>query len=440
MNKVGLIYGQSFTTLSDIRSSPEHNHASAEVSGNTSEGLMDQESQYVVHPTTLDGCLQFSIIAAHQGKAESLKKAWLPVSFSKLTIWPHNTSPKSLKASCRGVQRGLRSVRATTTLSTPDDQSILKAEFSFSSLEKGDDETKKSPQPYTRLIWKPDVDRLSNTQANNLFIGSEDKISTAKHYFSSLEEITRLAIQSVVERLPTDLQVHQLPEHMQKFVSWMKAAESTLSTQNPTALKGTQLIEKINAIGQQFAEDVPEAAMVAQLNARMPEIMTGNIGALDVMVENNLLSRIYEDGFGQMGAYAKLADVMELVAHKEPRLRILELGAGTGGATKPMLKALGGDTHMPKYERYDFTDVSKAFLGVAQEKFQNYRHLEFGILDIESDPVDQGFEEHFYDIVFASNVSLRFSSVGLVYFSDGFLGGPRHTQHRLFASQLQEAP
>jgi SAM-dependent methyltransferase len=125
------------------------------------------------------------------------------------------------------------------------------------------------------------------------------------------------------------------------------------------------------------------------------------------MVENNLLTRIYEDGFGQTGAYARLTDFMALMAHKNPRLRILELGAGTGGATRVMLSALEGDRPLPKYETYAFTDVSKAFLGVAQETFQVHRHLGFGILDIEHEPAGQGFEENSYDIVFASNVGFN---------------------------------
>src|SRR5689334_9965966 len=91
--------------------------------------------------------------------------------------------------------------------------------------------------------------------------------------------------------------------------------------------------------------------MVAQLNMRMPEILAGTVGALDVMVEDDLMSRIYEAGFGQTGAYAILSDLMELVAHNDPCLRILEPGAGAGGATKPMLKALHGNTPLPKYER-----------------------------------------------------------------------------------------
>ncbi|GAB1196570.1 hypothetical protein APSETT444_005842 [Aspergillus pseudonomiae] len=408
MDKVGLIYGPGFKTLSDIRASPEHHWAAAEVSGNATDKLMGRQSQYILHPTTIDACLQLSIIAAHHGKPESLKKVYLPVLIPKLTIWPHHSSQGLPLTACgRGFHRGLRSVQTFTGLSNPNHQTILQAEISFSSLETavGEDGTGKSPQPYTRLVWKPDLDRMTNTQAQLLFHGTQDDISTSKHFFSQLEEVTRLAIRSSAERLPENLQADRLPGHMQKFLEWLKMEGLALSTNEAAdGLRGESLLDKIDAIARSVEQTVPEAAMVAQLNSRMPEILAGTVGALDVMVEDNLMSRIYEEGFGQTGAYAKLSDVIDLVAHKDPRLRILELGAGTGGATKPMLKALHGDTPLPKYEKYDFTDVSKAFLGVAQDKFQGYRNLDFGILDIEKDPVAQGFEEQSYDIVFASNV------------------------------------
>ncbi|CAG7918788.1 unnamed protein product [Penicillium olsonii] len=408
MDKVGLVYGPGFKTLSDIRASPDHQQATAEVSGSATEDLMGRQSQYILHPTTIDACLQLSIIAAHHGKPESLKKVYLPVAIQKLTIWPQNNDGELPLAACgRGHHRGLRSVQTFIDLSSPNEKSILRAEISFSSLETAavDEGTSKSPQPYTRLVWKPDFDRMSNAEANVLFHGTQEDISTSRHFFSALEEVTRLAIRSSAERLPSDLQTDNLPSHMNKFLSWLKAEGSALSvSEGHDGLTGKGLIEKIDSIVREVEHTVPEAAMVAQLNSRMPEILSGTVGTLDVMVEDNLLSKIYEDGFGQVGAYAKLGNIMELVAHKDPRLRILELGAGTGGATKPMLQALHGDTSLPKFEKYDFTDVSKAFLGVAQEKFQGYRNLDFGILDIENDPVAQGFEAGSYDIVFASNV------------------------------------
>lgn len=52
-----------------------------------------------------------------------------------------------------------------------------------------------------------------------------------------------------------------------------------------------------------------------------------------------------------------------------------------------------------------YTDVSPGFFEKAQERFSDYASvLEFKKLDLETDPLDQGFEEGAYDVVVAGNV------------------------------------
>lgn len=410
MDRVSLRYGASFKTLSSIGADAEHSQATANVLCTASEAQMAGQSRYAVHPTTLDACLQLSIIAAFKGRSKDLDKAYLPTLIPKLTVWPsRKRSNATLQAYSRGARSGLRSVQAITGLKNSEDQPILQAEVFFLSLETATEvvDAREVPQPYTRLVWMPDIDRLTNTQAKALSTNTHAEKFSAIARFSSLEHLTRLAIRSVAERLPSSLQIELLPSHMQRFCRWISKQSDGITYQQLTGSGGARLEDEIKSIAQSLEQRIPEAAMVAQLNTYLPQIIGGSMGALDVMLENNLLTRIYEDGIGQVGAYAKLTELMALIAHKNPRMRILELGAGTGGATKVMLDALEGSSKLPRYEKYHFTDVSKAFLGVAHERFKAHRHLKFGILDIENDPADQGFADQTFDIVFASNVSAK---------------------------------
>ena len=98
-----------------------------------------------------------------------------------------------------------------------------------------------------------------------------------------------------------------------------------------------------------------------------------------------------------------LADGMREMVKGLPegrRLRILEVGAGTGSATASVLPELpvGG------YE-YVYTDISAGFFAEAEGRFGGAEaSIEYRVLDIERDPLGQGFEAHGYDIVIASNV------------------------------------
>ena len=80
-------------------------------------------------------------------------------------------------------------------------------------------------------------------------------------------------------------------------------------------------------------------------------------------------------------------------------IRILEVGAGTGGITANILPALPA-----RQTQYVFTDVTRFFLAKAEQKFRAFPFVDFKVLDIEKDPFSQDFEPHSFDIVLASHV------------------------------------
>lgn len=83
----------------------------------------------------------------------------------------------------------------------------------------------------------------------------------------------------------------------------------------------------------------------------------------------------------------------------ERSLRVLEIGAGTGGTTASLLPLVSDRKLL-----YWFTDVSELFLSRAQEKFRVYSFLNYDLLDIETDPQKQGYPLHSFDIIVAANV------------------------------------
>ena len=82
------------------------------------------------------------------------------------------------------------------------------------------------------------------------------------------------------------------------------------------------------------------------------------------------------------------------------RLRVIEVGAGTGSATAAVLPELPDG----RYD-YTYTDISAGFFAEAEARFGGGEAaLQYRVLDIENDPVAQGFDAHGYDLVIASNV------------------------------------
>ena len=148
-----------------------------------------------------------------------------------------------------------------------------------------------------------------------------------------------------------------------------------------------------------------ELGLLGRCGAALSDVLRGRVEGLELLFggEGGGAESLYHEAALARAVNRQVGEVVGGLVGVLPegrRLRVLEVGAGTGGTTGSVLGALpaGG------YE-YTYTDVSAGFFAGAERRFGGEgASVVYRVLDIERDPVGQGYEAHGYDLVVAANV------------------------------------
>lgn len=131
----------------------------------------------------------------------------------------------------------------------------------------------------------------------------------------------------------------------------------------------------------------------------LAEIITEKIHSAEIYISDDTQA-IYQLMFADCNTLAKvvMSAYLKTLESEQP-LRILEVGAGHGLTASYLLPLLPSDR-----TTYVFTDISNFFLQRAKDNFADYPFIEYSRFDLESDPYQQGYEPHSFDIIIAATV------------------------------------
>ena len=154
-----------------------------------------------------------------------------------------------------------------------------------------------------------------------------------------------------------------------------------------------------------YAHGTTEIGLFRRSADALADVLQGRMDPLTLLFSSGepTAADLYLKAPVARAANRLLADAAAALLSAMPegrRLRVLEVGAGTGSATAALLPELPEG----RYD-YTYTDISAGFFAEAESRFGGAEaSIEYRVLDIEKDPVEQGFDRHGYDLVIASNV------------------------------------
>ncbi|KFZ17687.1 hypothetical protein V501_01603 [Pseudogymnoascus sp. VKM F-4519 (FW-2642)] len=393
LKKIGLNYGPVFQGLTDISALPGTEVAVAAVTV-----PQPSESSYCLHPSTIDHCLQLVAIAKSGGLLRNINRLCVPTGIDNLYM----CAGKKLagwRAEATVSKSGAGSIIGDTML-VEDNRILLSLAGGEFSLMDGLEESKYyDPASEARLVWYPDYDLCD---ASNLI---RPRGHNVRAYFKDTEKYAWIALIEVQERL---LNIPLGSGHLENFRAWI---DNEISRAQQTPPDYWQEILPLDGRGRRVLMDETKNRIshesfnsLSQLIESVVDnccgLFEGSVDPLDILMVNNNLTNFYalsETRFDRENFFAAMGI-------SNTRLRILEIGAGTGGLTSQVLSSLTSPEGEQMFATYTYTDISSGFFAPAKIRFSAYKNITFAVLDITKDATQQGFRAGDYDLIIASNV------------------------------------
>ncbi len=258
-------------------------------------------------------------------------------------------------------------------------------------------------------------------QCSSKWKALEDQL--AQLLFCSLYALIRSIPQGVSQTVPN---LQNQCGLLDKYTRWLDECLNILSARKYLTIKdgiicGYKTVDAEAATNEwqlkrkDYCKDPEYREKVNLVNdclLNIPDILKGNILATDVVFPNGSMEKVegvyrnnaIADYFNEVLASAVVAYLKERIrSNSGTGLRILEIGAGTGGTSQVVLSRLR--PFKDNIEEYCYTDISKSFLFHAEEKYgKENPYLVYELLDIEQPLEAQGIQIGSYDLVLATNV------------------------------------
>ncbi|KAL6715297.1 hypothetical protein ACLMJK_007562 [Lecanora helva] len=418
LTSLGLEYGATFANM--IRARSARNSCVAEIVSPDTASVMPMNFQYsfILHPAMLDSMLH-PIFVALSAEVGLLEDPVLPVFLGEVYVSQSIVSqPGDTLMTYTSVKKKDERYISASLLAVdkkaPDDGLVLTmTDLECTILAR--DKMEKSVQETNRMAhhfqWGPDVDFLSSAQTRDLCLKGESFIEEVNDS-RDLEQVAFYYVEWAL-KIVANSELHIMHTHHQKLWNRMKVlvdqvregkpGQQTSSWTTATQSEQVELRHRIRDSGA-------EGNLLCHMGRQLPAILRKEVEPSHLMMEKGHLG-------GHLEAYKKesprykrsfraLRSYLELLGHKNPHLSILEVGAEAGGALSSIIQALSGtEEEVARFERYTYTSVSNESFGDVEKRFASLRHLiTCQTLDIEVDPLDQGFEAESYDVVIAVHV------------------------------------
>ncbi len=423
---LGLKYGPEFKSLQELSATAGHSSGRVALSSRTAT----RAAEYALHPVLLDGALHvFSAAAATVEDRRAKMK--LPVRFGRILFLKSPGASSHVRAEVRDFSEEF--LEGGLALYDDSGQPCVQID-GFRAISVAGARRSGAPGGGRDIVYHLDWDQQ----------GLSRQSATTPLPLDELKKAADLALSSVIEtrgrtRLEAAMAANDELAASQLAAGLREMGVTSGSRLDAEALGVTEFLQPAfaglvqglrdhglvqgdkatpafdsaadeaparlrNYIGQHPGHTV-EGLLCESVCAELGPILRGEKEAVQVLFAGSgpdRLEQFYGDGLLSSHWLAAIGAAVEAAAASLPEgrgLRILEVGAGTGGLAAHVLPALERGLHS-----YTFTDASAAFFSTAGQKLSIYPEVAFEVFDLEKPGTDQGFEPGSFDFILGTNV------------------------------------
>ncbi|PLB49359.1 putative polyketide synthase [Aspergillus steynii IBT 23096] len=381
VKNVGLRYGPRFQLLEDITAHPVENIANATIRDR------QDNAEYPVHPTVIDQCLQLAGLAACRGRTTLVDGVAIPTFIESMYVGGGRDGDFML-AETKGVPVAGTHFKCDSRLKVGEETLLSVQGAVIVQLEQGGREDK-SPLA-SHIEWRPDTDLVSMKEVMDSET-SESRDLVDKLSALSVIQIHR-AIQDVIPASQFEEYRRWIGEEVERIGEGKVLEAPEWAALDDTALQCLRdgLSAKLKTHGQ---EEI--SGLSARVVESCADILRGAIDPTEILTLEKL-RQVHE----YTASSSRVFQLLGLMRHTNPRMRVLDIGSGLARLTSCSLNALTSEEGRC-WSKYTWTDVCSAAVQDAQKRHGDT--IECCVFDINQDSSKQGLQESSYDVVIVSD-------------------------------------
>ncbi|KAK8069862.1 hypothetical protein PG994_006478 [Apiospora phragmitis] len=394
LESIGLQYGPVFQGLVSIKKGDHQSVCTIKIPDTKSTMKHNFEYPHVIHPATLDSIIQMSFLS-YSTVYKDISVTMVPTGIGRLYVSASMPTEPGIELPGFSCAKKAASGERKDLVVLAQDKHWNKPLVIVEDIKAAALASSRNSQSFRKLIsgfhWGLDISLLHSSEIKKLCRDRFDSRGKGNQILLlELELELERACLIIIKRVLAEI----TPKHSSSFVGHFKLFWEYMKRCHEKGLRGehwhqTHALhrgldsspepgwlrmssEAEDELLTRVSRSSADGAALVQHGRHLPQILRGEVRTHDVLMQDNILGNFYQDGLGKVQS-SVLANYVDLMAHKNPTMKILEVGAG--------------------------------YFEKAQQKLAHWvPFMHFAPLNVEQDPAEQQFEPGSYDLIIAALV------------------------------------